>query len=194
MDTLLQKVQSRFPYVTAEKLADILAMGEVVVVQPGEILFKEGVNNARAAIVLEGILRNYTYNSKGEEITTLLVDELRAAAPYSNIFLNKPATETTEAVEQSLVFLFVFPEVQQKMEQDLVLLRLYKDLVQDALINSIQRIEDFTRLNPVQRYERLLQDRPTLLDRVPLKFLASYLGITAVSLSRIRKRISKSRN
>ena len=80
------------------------------------------------------------------------------------------------------------------MVNDPVYMRLYIDILETALVAAIERIEDFTKKKPEQRYQRLLDTHGFLIERVPLKYLASYLGITAVSLSRIRKRLMPKRN
>jgi len=58
------------------------------------------------------------------------------------------------------------------------------------LAESNNALDDFKNLSPEMRYRKLMENRPELFQRVPLQYIASYLGITAVSLSRMRKRIS----
>ena len=60
-----------------------------------------------------------------------------------------------------------------------------------GFVNISNRLESLLTQNPEQRYRRLLNENPKLLHRIPLKMIASYLGITDVALSRIRKRISR---
>jgi hypothetical protein len=65
---------------------------------------------------------------------------------------------------------------------------LYNEGLKEAFREAIMRVEFFTVLSPEQRYKTLLEESPELIQRVPQKYLASYLGITTVSLSRIRNR------
>ena len=69
-----------------------------------------------------------------------------------------------------------------------------KDIAYDLLINGFvnisTRLESLLTLSPERRYKELLNNNPKLLQKIPLKLIASYLGVTDVALSRIRKRIS----
>ena len=68
------------------------------------------------------------------------------------------------------------------------------ELLMNGFINISNRLESLLTLNPEKRYLKLLNENPQLLNRIPLKMIASYLGITDVALSRIRKRISLKKN
>ncbi len=67
------------------------------------------------------------------------------------------------------------------------------DLLFNGFVNISNRLESLLTLNPEQRYLKLLNERPELLHEITLKMIASYLGVTDVALSRIRKRISRPR-
>ena len=67
------------------------------------------------------------------------------------------------------------------------------DLLFNGFVNISNRLESLLTLNPEERYLKLLNESPKLLHQISLKMIASYLGVTDVALSRIRKRISKPR-
>ena len=67
------------------------------------------------------------------------------------------------------------------------------DLLFNGFVNISNRLESLLTLNPEQRYLKLLNESPELLHEISLKMIASYLGVTDVALSRIRKRISRPR-
>jgi CRP-like cAMP-binding protein len=194
MQELFQNIKNKFPYLPEEKLAEILAGGEIVMLEAGEKFVSIGETSTKVAYVVEGLMRNYTINSVGEEVTVHFAAEMQAIAPYTAVFLHRPATETTEAVERSILVVLDLHAFKQNARHDPMLLRLYADMIESTLIDAIQRIEDFTQKKPEQRYQRVLDTQAYLIDRAPLKYLASYLGITPVSLSRIRKRLSQSRS
>ena len=191
---VIQILKTRYPYLNEDKIAEILGMGEIVLLQEGDVFIKAGERNRKIGFVLQGIERNYMINDSGEEVTVVFATEMQAIATYSSIFLNRPSSETSVAVEPTLLFVVDFAQFKKKAEDDPLFLRVYAESTEQAFVAAIQRIEDFTNKNPEQRYQRLLDSHGFLIDRVPLKYLASYLGITAVSLSRIRKRLSKNRN
>ena len=66
-----------------------------------------------------------------------------------------------------------------------------KYILQRLLKESFKRVESFVLLNPEERYLKFIEDNPGLMNRVPNKYIANILGITPVSLSRIRKRIAE---
>jgi CRP-like cAMP-binding protein len=191
MADLLLKIKERFPYISDEMLTEILSMGKLVSLSAGEIFIKEGEMAGHAAMIIQGMLRNYILNDKGEEVTVVFGSDMQVITPYATVFLNKPATETTIAVEDSLLFVFELKPYKEKVKDDLLFMRLYTEILEEAFIAAIERIEDLTKKKPEQRYLRLLATHGELIERAPLKYLASYLGITPVSLSRIRKRLSR---
>ena len=191
---IYQKIKKRFPYLSDDKLQYLLGFTEMVMLNEGEAFTKAGEWSQRGAIVIEGIVRNYILNDNGEEVTVVFATEMQMIAPYSTVFLNRPASETTEAVEASVLMVMDFKKFKELMEGDHTYARLYIDVLEAILVATIERVEDFTKKKPEQRYRRLLEIHGHLIERVPLKYLASYLGITAVSLSRIRKRLMPKRN
>ena len=68
------------------------------------------------------------------------------------------------------------------------------DMLMLGFVNISNRLEALLTLKPEHRYKKLLYENPKLLHRIPLKLVASYLGITDVALSRIRKRVSIKKN
>ena len=194
MDEFYQNIIRQFPYLTEEKVMEIISRSEVRMFEAGEIFIKTGEKSRMVAYVLHGLMRNYTLDQDGEEVTVHFAAETQAIAPYTAVFLGTPATETTQAVENTMAIVLDLMDLKHKAQHDPILLRLYADMIEFTLINAIQRIEYFTQKSPEQRYQRVLDTQVHLIDRAPLKYLASYLGITAVSLSRIRKRLTKSRN
>ena len=68
------------------------------------------------------------------------------------------------------------------------------DMLMLGFVNISNRLEALLTLKPEHRYKKLLYENPKILHRIPLKMVASYLGITDVALSRIRKRVSIKKN
>ena len=93
-----------------------------------------------------------------------------------------------------MLFVVDVQEFKSKTQTDPAYSQIYINMIETILVSAIERIEDFTKKSPEQRYQRLLEIHGFLIERVPLKYIASYLGITPVSLSRIRKRVTKTRN
>ncbi len=191
MQEIIQKIRAKFPYLSNEKLELLMQLGQPMVLQEGETFIQIGQRHNKFALVLQGLLRNYIIDDKGEQITVVFATEMQVIAPHRCLFLQQPSTETTEAVQTSMLLSFDYTEIKKLLETDAVINRIYRDTIEQTLINAIERVEDFTIANPEERYQRLLNQHGYLIEQAPLKYLASYLGISAVSLSRIRARIAK---
>ncbi len=153
----------------------------------GTVLLKEGEFSRDGYFVLKGCLRCY-YIIDGEEKTTAFYTESGAFAPLC-IVSNKPSEHYVDCVEDSLI-LVSNPDMEKEMFEKFprfqVLCRL---LSEELLAKNLASYDDFKTSSPEQRYLNLLEARPDLFQRVPQHQLASYLGITPQSLSRIRKRL-----
>jgi CRP-like cAMP-binding protein len=194
MTDFYQAFKHRFPYLSDDKLAGLFGLGSLVRLGEGEAFVRTGEQSYRVGLVLAGLMRNYIVNEQGEEVTVLFAGEMQVIAPYSTILLQKPATETAAAIEPTVLLVIDFRTIKAQSLTDPVYMRLYTELIETALVAAIERIDDFVQKNPEQRYRWLLDTQGHLISRVPLKYVASYLGITAVSLSRIRKRLATHRN
>jgi CRP-like cAMP-binding protein len=191
MVDMFQKIKDKFPYIPEDKLLEMLSLGEVITLEEGETFVKAGDRTNKVGLLVQGMMRNYIVNDDGEEVTVVFATEMQPVGAYSTAFLNRPATETSAAVEPSVLFVMDIRELRQKMDTDSLLMRVYVQVIETSLVAAIERIEDFAKKSPEERYERLLDAHGFLIERAPLKYLASYLGITPVSLSRIRKRVSQ---
>jgi len=183
-------IQNKFPYLPSEKLMEMLGTGEFAVLEEGEVFIRAGESTRKVALVVEGLMRNYITNQDGEEVTVFFAAEMSTIAAYAALFCDMPATETCVAVERTVLLAMDFYAFKEAALMDPLYMRVYADMLEQSLVGTIQRIEDFTQKSPEQRYRRVLETQAYLIDRAPLKYLASYLGITPVSLSRIRKRLS----
>jgi CRP-like cAMP-binding protein len=91
-------------------------------------------------------------------------------------------------VEDCKVIAFKTREINELSLENIRILRLLNEGIKEAFAEIVDRVEFFAVLTPEQRYKRLMDESPDLIQRVPQKFLASYIGVTTVSLSRIRNR------
>jgi CRP-like cAMP-binding protein len=157
------------------------------IIQKDEILLAEGKICRHLYFVESGLLRFYITKG-GNDITKFFTD-----APYcftSQVSFNsqKPAAENIQAIEKSIVW-------QTTLQQANELLELkswntfVRKLIQEVQYFTEQILQEVQTETAENRYEKMLKVNPTLLKRLPLKYLASYFGIAPQSLSRIRKKI-----
>lgn len=157
----------------------------------GEIIAQEGEIFEKVLAIRNGIIRTYVLRTDGEEKTTRLAREGDFAACSSCFIAGDPSVENLQAVEACKVIVLRTAELRSLTHENARLLRLWSDALGDALYDAVQRIQFFTTLTPEERYRQLLAEAPELVQRVPQKYLASYIGVTTVSLSRIRSRVAQ---
>jgi CRP-like cAMP-binding protein len=183
---LIDYVSQIAPLADAE-IQTIIELVKVKAYKKGKFLVKEGQISKTCFFVLQGCVRQY-FLMDGEEKTTHFFTE---GMPVSSTFSydNKPVkfylvcNEDTTLVEGR-------PEDEQNFFQQMPRMETLSRMgVEKELQKSQEVLADYITSSPEERYLNLLQTRPDLLDRVPQYQLASFLGVTPESLSRIRKRI-----
>lgn len=136
--------------------------------------------------VLEGVLRICYYNHRGEEITKYFIDEKHLFANPSN---GEPMTEYIQAVTDCKLLVFSQQSWNELSNTIVGWNDITNKIFHKALVEKLDRRSSLVAEDATTRYLTFLQKFPTLANRVPLSYVASYLGITQQSLSRIRKNI-----
>lgn len=153
----------------------------------GKYLIKPGTNNTCLYFIVKGVIRGFI-KEQGKEITTWINEENEIVGSIRNLGLDIPSEEYLQAVETTrLIALPVeliehlythFPEMniigRKILEEN------YRGAEERAYICRLPSAE--------KRYKRFLQKRGSLLNRIPLRLVASYLGMTVETLSRIRSK------
>lgn len=183
------KEMTRVMNFSEEEQALIQSLNIFRIYKKGTLLLKEGQFSKTTYHLIKGCLRSY-YLIDGEEKTTAFYIENEHFSP-SCIITNKPAEHYVACVEDCLVSIGT-PESEQllleKFPRFEKLCRIYSE---ELLAKQKADFEHFKISSPEQRYIHLTNSRPDLLQRVPQYQIASYLGLTPQSLSRIRKRLLK---
>jgi len=154
-----------------------------------EIIIEEGALKTDVYFLRNGLVRAYCINDKGDEITFGLISENQILTNIDIILFDQPSRFYYECIEDTKTFSIDFDKVQNIIERNPKLERNRKFFARNAMKKMLQRLETFVLMNAEERYEDFIKNNPTLSNRVPDKYLANVLGITAVSLSRIRARI-----
>jgi CRP-like cAMP-binding protein len=155
----------------------------------GEHLIVEGETKRNVFLIRKGLVRAYKINEKGDEITTLIRWENKIVASPNIILFNEPSQLYFETLEPTEVFYIDYDVLQTIISSNPKLESNRKFILQNVLKETLQRIDSFILLTPEERYLDFRKQYPDIVNRVPNKFIANILGITPVSLSRIRKRI-----
>jgi CRP-like cAMP-binding protein len=150
-------------------------------------LLKEGETAQKIFFIKKGSIRVW-FNKDGKDITTQFFFEGDAATSLESFIYNEPSPFTIETIEASELAIFYKSDFEGLLTTDPAFKDwFYQTAVQKLLLNS-KRLLSFIKNKPIERYRELVDQQPHILKRVPQHYIASYLGITPVSLSRIRKR------
>lgn len=188
-EAALHRFISKYMELTDDEWQAVLDMDIFRSVAKGTVLLEEGQRSDEGYFVLQGCLRAY-YIIDGDEKTTDFYTEMEGHTPAC-VLTKEPSAYSIAAVEDSIITVGN-PDMEEEMYARFPRFETICRKVSEELITQQQvSFSDFKTSSPEERYIRLTESRPDLLQRVPQHQLASYLGITPQSLSRIRARIVK---
>ena len=158
-------------------------------VSKGEVLLKEGQVCRQFYFILTGCLRSFSLE-EGREINLKFYFEDEFACDFESFRKEEPAQFYIVAMEDATVYYATkkeaVPVLQSETSFSVFLFRFFQDLY----FGESQHSNTFKLMTPEQRYSFLLENKPHYLQRIPLTHLASYLGMSRETLTRIRKKIS----
>jgi len=138
--------------------------------------------------LLKGCLRKY-YVKDGEQITIYIMTENNFVSAFDSLMTGLPSKEVIECLEPCELLILTKSDLEKLYKQISLMNEFVRKILEQTLIQFQQALTSFILDSPEERYTKLLSRNPEILQRVPQHMLATYLGITATSLSRIRKRI-----
>lgn len=153
----------------------------------GTVLLAQGKIARELFFICEGVVRLVKYTSEGEDITMFFLKENRCAAVLDSFSKNIPSDYTLEAACDISVIALHREYLLRLYEKIPYLEALINTITQQGLLEKIRTRNEYMGLDASQRYRHFLQNEPDIVSRVPLSTIASFLGITPQSLSRIRK-------
>jgi CRP-like cAMP-binding protein len=181
---------SKFNSLTNEDIEVIADNIKVQSVKKGTVLVKEDQICEVCYFVLKGCLRQYVI-VEGIEKTTQFYTEEQAAVLFSS-YLNQMESESYLSCIEDSILIVGEIGLETKMYNEFPKLeQITRMMMEQNLGKSQDEFNRFVTNSPEERYLYLLKTRPELFQRVPQHQLASYIGVTPESLSRIRKRVLK---
>lgn len=157
----------------------------------GTFLLKEGEFSDNCYYVLNGCVRQFHFDKNGEEKTTEFYTENQAITPFKIYSDKVPSKFNLECIEDSFMTVSN-PSIENEMYKNFPGLESITHKMMEKDFGNLQDdYVNFISSSPEQRYLNLLNKRPYLFHRAPNYQIASYLGITPESLSRIKRRVIK---
>ncbi|MBK8849448.1 MAG: Crp/Fnr family transcriptional regulator [Saprospiraceae bacterium] len=187
MQDILFDFISKYVTLTEDEKNAIVSLDLFRTLKKGTILLKEGQYSKESYFVLKGCIRTY-YLIDGEEKTTDFYTETETLSPPC-VVSKTPSEYYVDCIEDCSLLISnsdMEEEVNSKFPKFEIMCR---RLSEELLAKERLEFDEFRTSSPEQRYLSLLEKRQDLIQRVPQHQLASYLGITPQSLSRLRARI-----
>ena len=174
-------------HVTDRLLVEKLAKSaRIRMVHKGELLQAVGEENRYIAFVIRGLFRGYYVNSDGGEVTDCFAYH-PGNALVSCAGIDEPSTISIEALEDGEVLCIQTDVLMENIEHNQELSRLYNLFLKESLKMHWENKVALAKQKAASRYLWFQEHYPGLIDRVSHKHVASFLGMTPVSLSRVRK-------
>ncbi|MDF4221845.1 Crp/Fnr family transcriptional regulator [Maribacter sp. M208] len=175
---------------TKSQLDIIIPKFKKVSFSKNEYLLKEGKIENHYWFIESGFARSFVNDTKGNDITTNFYGQGEIAIDWSSFFLRNPTRENIQALTDINCWQLDFETFQELFHS----IEPFREQGRKKLVSSYFSLKNervsFIADEAKERYLRLLQEKPHIIKNVSLQHIATYLGITKYSLSRIRKEIT----
>lgn len=160
-----------------------------LMVKKDTIILSTGKIPAYHNFIVSGYMRNYYEDERGQEITTDINDGPRFFTSYDHFMHRTPSKENLHCITDCELLQISRDDVDLTAKTGITQQEYTIQILQQQLEKNKQRAVDLTTLSAEQRYLKLIKNHPKIIQNIPLKYIASYLGINPGSLSRIRKEL-----
>ena len=178
-----------FGHLNEQQIELIKSSAIIKTIKKDEYYHEAGKIPREIIFLLEGIMRVAYYNNKSDEITKYFIGENNFVADVNNYNQGIPSTEYIQAITDC-EYIVLSKTVMEELSMtiigwDVIIAK----ITAKSMAEKINRISPMMTEDATERYLMFLNNFPTLANRIPLSYIASYLGITQSSLSRIRRNI-----
>ena len=180
----------QFPHYTPKAFELVRPYLMIKNISAGDYFLQEGKVCRSIAFIEEGFMRLY-YLHDGKEVTNCFCKENTITTSYSSLITQQLSDIAIQAIEPSRLIILSHDSLHKLYEQDLFWQQMGRLAAENEFITTECHNRFLRDLPATDRYIQILENENELLQRVPLNYLASYLQIAPETLSRIRKKISR---
>ncbi|HSZ86635.1 MAG TPA: Crp/Fnr family transcriptional regulator [Puia sp.] len=189
---MFEKFKENFPQLK-DKWDEYTSYYKRIEVPAKFVLLKEGEISKKAYLIEKGCLRVW-FNHNGKDITFQFFFENEGVSSAESFRKNIPSYFTIETIEPCILHWIHKKDIDRIIKQTNEIPELRENMMNilfERQLHYMKHFLSFIKDTPTQRYLNLVKEYPKIVQRVPQQYIASYLGITPVSLSRIRNRATK---
>lgn len=185
----LKNFLSRFVKLSDEEFDDLVDFISEKRLKKKDIVFNEGEISEKLIFFFDGYFRFYYYNDEGIEITSDFYFAPNIVTSYTSLITGQPSRVYLQAMENMKVLILKKSDLLGLYQKYHNFDKLGRLLAEQVAITSEQHLLNILNQTAEKRYKTLLENQPQFIQKIPLQYIASYLGITKESLSRIRKNL-----
>jgi len=189
MNTDLKDFITNYVNLSEGEMQDLIARFKSKTLKKNDYLLREGETCKDLAFVQYGCLRLY-YIRDDIEVSVWFTFPKSSAIEIYSFISEKPSNYFIQAIEDSEVLYLPKIEINKLYQSQPKMQEMMRNYWEDVVLSLIDRFTALQKDSAEKRYLDLL-NKPTYLDSIPQKYLASFIGVTPTSLSRIRKLVSK---
>lgn len=157
-----------------------------IIIERNGLLKTEGVVDTNIYFIQDGSLRVFVYDGD-EERTIRFGYKNNILVSLDSFLTEKPSEFVIQAIKKSTVYIIPKAGFMQFIQQDENHLRLWISILEDLVIQQIEREKDLLTSSPKERFERVMKRSPQLFQEIPNRHIANYLRMTPETLSRLKK-------
>lgn len=190
-----QKLQAMYDYLCTlkkppkEAWETVLPLFREVSYKKGELFVRAGDVPTKIAFIAQGLMRIYFISEDGKQFNKSFLAENEFITALSGAILGEPALVSIQAMEPTELLTINFSELQKLYEQFNYWQAIGRIITEQIFIRKEKREGQFLLSSAEERYRSFRKESPNLENRIPDYHIASYLGITPVALSRIKKQV-----
>ncbi|WP_148211766.1 Crp/Fnr family transcriptional regulator [Zunongwangia profunda] len=190
MKEMLEKIFRSFNDLSEDDIERGLAVFTPKFYKKNELLIEAGKTCDWIAFISSGTLRNYYFSSKDEEVTYCLTFPNTFITAYSSFLTGKKTFEYIQALTDVEVLVIQKKQYQELIRSSYGWLKFSNHFTEQSYVLMEERLLMLQMVSAEKRYADLIANHPEIIQQVPLKYIASYLGITQRHLSRLRSQLS----
>lgn len=185
---IIKDIRKRFG-ISQEAEEDIERLFQYKTYQRNEYLLQEGQQVHELYYILKGVVHQYFTQANGKERTCSLVLKDSFVTDLEGFKDKTTASTNLQCLKDVECLSILCSDLSDLMDHYPEVAAYFRYVVEENASENIARVKSLLEDNPEQMYVRLIQSKPELLQEVPMKYIAQFLGIAPESLSRIKKRI-----
>ena len=190
MKESLRKMLESVDILSDSEISNGLDYFETKTFEKNDVLIEAGQICRWMAYVNTGILRNFYMSSNDEEVTYCLTFPNKVVSAFSSFMTQKATFENIQALTSGELLIITRKQYYQLMNSNENWLKFSRLVAEQSYVEMENRLLALQMESAKKRYSDLISNNPEFIQQVPLKYLASYLGITQRHLSRLRKDLS----